>query len=458
MKYTRNVKRKKFSEEYTNIIFDIFDELLPFFSGREFRLRTLPLHDIYKKVEDLCQQRSVKKPSFSFFYNHFILTEKIHKMNCETFCPHCKLFLELQRIALGLLNAEKAHLYTQLEGHEKERSQRSEKHTDCQQCKDFCKIENELISKLSNEDQNEYKKLKQHRNHLFVQRKMFKNDKNDIINNKCPHTCLIIMDFSQLQTQGDFRQDLIVCVYKYVPLEGDGNQKVLKTYHIVADKSQRNDVKFVIGSMMNLFINNEDILQNVSHLKIWTDGAAKHFKQTLNLYFWNAFRDHFKLTQITYNFFISYHGFNCCDAAAAIVKKSLNRYQSLNRTPLKTQNQTIQVINQNVENHQAEKATFTTKPKIVTFQTISSQHQFVYTSSKPDVIKYKVTSDPDLPFKEFNLSQVDLDKTVQLVDPPMTIEFTNEILDSDEMQAFFKDLNFIDPITDLDYITTTPTN
>eukprot|EP01132_Coremiostelium_polycephalum_P009933 gene9933-12181_t len=89
--------------------------------------------------------------------------------------------------------------------------------------------------------------LQEHIRIYPIQRRMFQDDKTRVLTDDSRESMVLVMDFSQLNTQGDFRQDLIVCIYRC------HETKTLNSYHLVADKTQKNEVNFVIGSICLLF-------------------------------------------------------------------------------------------------------------------------------------------------------------------------------------------------------------
>ena len=65
---------------------------------------------------------------------------------------------------------------------------------------------------------------------------------------------LITQDFTQLELEGSFIQDLIICKYSYDQKAKDG---LARTYtHFVGKIGTKNDISFVIGSWMALLASN----------------------------------------------------------------------------------------------------------------------------------------------------------------------------------------------------------
>jgi hypothetical protein len=54
-------------------------------------------------------------------------------------------------------------------------------------------------------------------------------------------------------------------------------------------------------------------------LVIWSDGGTKHFKNSITLMYLGQVQ-HSLGVQVEWNFFVSYHGYNCCDLAASHLK------------------------------------------------------------------------------------------------------------------------------------------
>ena len=68
-------------------------------------------------------------------------------------------------------------------------------------------------------------------------------EKSNIGSNNTPKTALVTQDFSQIQFEGEFCQDFIVCIYTH---EKDGLKRVYK-HHILYDV---NNFKFLFFDLV----------------------------------------------------------------------------------------------------------------------------------------------------------------------------------------------------------------
>ncbi|KYQ89610.1 hypothetical protein DLAC_09566 [Tieghemostelium lacteum] len=93
-----------------------------------------------------------------------------------------------------------------------------------------------------------YLEAVKHMEEFPIQRQEYKTQKDRILGNVDGDECMIVLDFSQLQIQQSFRQDLIICIFRNYGTV-DGLSQILKTYHYVSPPGTHADVTFVIGSI-----------------------------------------------------------------------------------------------------------------------------------------------------------------------------------------------------------------
>lgn len=149
----------------------------------------------------------------------------------------------------------------------------------------------------------------------------------------------MLQDFTQLQKQAGFNQDLIITILSYDPTAKDKLKR--KYLHFVADK-EKNDIHFVVNVWESMLASGE--FSGVRNLEVWSDGGGKHFKLSSNMYYFSTIKRRYKL-KIRYNFYESYHGHNACDAAAAHAKGAIGRYQRDDKIPCWEASNLVTAIN-----------------------------------------------------------------------------------------------------------------
>ena len=253
----------------------------------------------------------------------------------------------------------------------------------CEYCHDL----KYLQFPLTPHDTTKKKKLDEHVNRWHKQGAYFKQKKEEMVRNRKANWVIIVQDFTQLQVQGTFFQDLIICLYFLDINEKDSMGK--KYLHFVAPTSlTKNDYRFVVGTWMK-FIEQEE-LYKVPFWIIFSDGGPKHFKLTATVKFFGFIQNLYGVS-IEYNFFESNHGHSICDAVASQAKKNLSLAQRDNDQLINTPNQIVTVL-KNIKNHNSGMAeTCEHEEKFDTFHGIRSCHKFVFTET--EAIGYYLSED-----------------------------------------------------------------
>lgn len=101
----------------------------------------------------------------------------------------------------------------------------TEDETICEYCHDLKKLQNPL----SLSDLEEKKKLEEHLKRWQHQGLFFKQRKQEMVKNKNSNWIVIVQDFTQIQVQNTFFQDLIICLYFLDAKEKDGMGKKVFT-------------------------------------------------------------------------------------------------------------------------------------------------------------------------------------------------------------------------------------
>jgi len=128
----------------------------------------------------------------------------------------------------------------------------------------------------------------------------------------------VTQDFTQIQYEAGFVQDLIICIYT----SGTGKDGLNRVYrHFVGKSGNKNDISFVVGAWKILL--EENTFQNMKTVNIWSDGGPKHFKISFNMKFLATFQHSNIEINWSYHFFPTYHGCSVCDAATSHAKKKM---------------------------------------------------------------------------------------------------------------------------------------
>ena len=105
--------------------------------------------------------------------------------------------------------------------------------------KKFCLLYEEL------ESENVTDILLKHKELIPIQRSEYHKQKQNIGNGTTSTTALVTQDFTQIQFDGGFVQDLIICIYSKES-EKDGLNRVYR--HFVGKSQDKNDISFVVGA------------------------------------------------------------------------------------------------------------------------------------------------------------------------------------------------------------------
>jgi hypothetical protein len=269
-KYAVHVTRTRLSEEQLEEIqYILNDTLLPIQSGRDWRYQEMTDNKLYELYT--AEVKNSKPVSKTFFIYKILAKEKIHHSKKVKFCPICE-----------------------------------------------------------NEDGNIA--VIKHKELITIQKMVYQQDKRGVSSGKNPTTVLITQDFTQLELEGSFVQDLIICKYFYDKKAKDG---LARTYiHFIGKIGTKNDILFVIGSWMALLTLNW--FDDIKTVKIWSDGGPKHFKISSNMKFLLTLQQSKPDVMWEYNFFAPYHGCSICDGVAAQAKGILNVTMRDEQTAIKT--------------------------------------------------------------------------------------------------------------------------
>ncbi|EFA84921.1 hypothetical protein PPL_01914 [Heterostelium album PN500] len=173
--YTPNTKKVHFTEDQIDKWYEVMDGVLPFLSGRDFRLQAMTNEAFYQKVRDECARIGIPPPSENYMYTRFLREELIHHTKYDAVCKDCAELKKLETI----VNTRR----------------------------------NGVAYPADSEKGKKMAKLKLHQTIAVVQRQLYSQQKVDVINDLDGTSAIILMDFSQLSHQQSLRQALIISVY-----------------------------------------------------------------------------------------------------------------------------------------------------------------------------------------------------------------------------------------------------
>jgi transposase len=333
-KYKSEVTRKRISDEQLKEVKEILNQILPVQSGRDWRVQEMTDKKLYELYDTLAEGKPVSK---SYFFYQILDKEKIHHSKKVKFCPLCERYPE---------------------------------------------------------DRDE--EVLEHVQLFPIQRGAYLDDKQNIQSGKDSTTVLVTQDFTQLELEGSFVQDLILCKYSY---NKDSKDKLDREYrHFIGEIGDKNGINFVTGAWLALVKANW--FNGATVVKIWSDGGPKHFKISSNRKFLLALQHGFPEIEWIYNFFVSYHGCSICDGVAAHAKGKLNRTMRDSQTAIRTIPEAVETIG-DLENHVASTVTLTSNDfSTRTLHGIKSFHKFTADKEKK-VINAFETSQKIIPLKQF---------------------------------------------------------
>ena len=124
--------------------------------------------------------------------------------------------------------------------------------TYCPQCYQLGELKKKETNLLTEKENSKILKLETHLETANKQSVFMKLTKSSLSNGDFgTETCIAVQDFTQIQVQGTFYQDLIICFYFF--RDTGFERKYL--HYVAAKSSDKNDINFVMHSWTNLFEN-----------------------------------------------------------------------------------------------------------------------------------------------------------------------------------------------------------
>jgi len=375
LKYSLDTKRKVWSDDAQAAFKDILDSIMPYRSGRDWRIRKKNFQDTYG---DYVLQMSTNYSTLfgqDQYYSYTVFWDKVRKTGDRIrkyvrtgWCQWCVWIDKGDRLMEAIAENDMSSI-------------------------DF-EYNDDWIQK--------YRELKAfHVQAVHTQYKYYQEQKRLLLTNRNTHSFVVVQDFSKLDIEkGDSFQDQIFTVYYFDPNSPD---KLSYKYIHYIDNT-KNDKYFVFKSWEHLLESHSlfSRIKNANeHFKIiiFSDGARKHYKQRFSVTYFAFLQSKYSQVDFMWNFFISNHGFNSCDSAASHAKRRLNWFiQSFDNEHLGSAERAAKCITHDTsidspdykwkgcKNHQAFALTGliyrpTTDPSnIPTIGEIASNHQYVYST------------------------------------------------------------------------------
>jgi hypothetical protein len=323
-KYSVNVKRKRVTEQQLAEIQKILDDILPKQSGREWRIQEETNKRVYENY--LAQVENETAVSKTFFIYKVLKGERIHHSDHPFFCLLCEKYEAGDRTL-------------------------------------------EIVK---------------HKTLVPIQHGQYSLEKKQIGSGEWKTTALVTQDFTQIQLERSFTQDLIICIYSYNPLEADGLDRTYR--HFVGKTLDKNDISFVVGCWKVLL--SEKWLNRMTKVNIWSDGGPKHFKISANIRFLLSLQHAQPDREWSYSFFPSYHGCSVCDRVASHLKQVVNREIRDEHKAIRTPEEVV-VVGNKLKHHEVSLATLTSsKLDANTLKGIKKYHKFVASKDKNAIFAY----------------------------------------------------------------------
>ena len=99
MKYSLNNKKTHMDERTFSITMDIINDLIPFLSGRPYRVLKTTKQKFYNNYLTECQKKGIKGYGYNYIWYKLLKKERIHLKKDEILCSIC-LLLEQEESSL----------------------------------------------------------------------------------------------------------------------------------------------------------------------------------------------------------------------------------------------------------------------------------------------------------------------------------------------------------------------
>ena len=192
---------------------------------------------------------------------------------------------------------------------------------------------------------------------------------------------LIVMDFAKIDVYHHSFQILHIIYY----FRGENGAPAMRLSSFIGQVKEKNDLYFVINVYLEHVI--PMMLQRGwKRVRIFSDGGSKHFKCSPFLFFMWSMWHFYKVLDIEYHFFASYHGCNGCDGAAAQAAAKVRAFQAETGVYPHTADDLLEIL-ETIQNHNYTvipriERLANKKPKefiqIDTFVGIRSYHRFTF--------------------------------------------------------------------------------
>lgn len=191
---------------------------------------------------------------------------------------------------------------------------------DCMMCFDEPRILQQLHTALDNNKRNELQQqlneIKEHKELNTAQRQYHQQQRKQLKSDEC----MITQDFTILNLYPNSNEAneirpitcLVVILEQLVE-----NSNFQRHYYdfICNDPLTKTNDYYYVRQAWEIMLNELKLFESFTRaLFIWSDGAAKHFKQKFLWKYLAGIKEEHNKDKIEYNFFAPYHGHNLCDS------------------------------------------------------------------------------------------------------------------------------------------------
>ena len=351
---TKKKTKSKWTEGEIQAFTTILDDVMPYVSGRGFRIRQWTKEDTYREYATISERTypNQRIMGYTAFWKRFkSLKQKVHFIKVVKHCPICNAMTKRDKGEETLTGEEE-----------------------------------QLLESNSDHAQ----EIKDAYNH-------YKSIKEKIASEKLTDSCLIIQDYSQYNVSGAFYQSLILCIYSF---DTNEDKLVSRFYHIFRhnedarnNETNKNDKWFTYSAWVFFMENNT--FGDFRKFYVYSDGASKHFKCRQVHLFWYSLLKKYpnKIVSFEYCYFKSNHSNNPSDTGSAHGKQQLKFWCIAHqRTPVENEFQVAEII-ETRRNNKADVISVYSQVNdpcdiMRKFSGLRKTHRFVYNLQEKKITTY----------------------------------------------------------------------
>ncbi len=400
LKYAVNPKKREtWNEEEMNTFKEILDEIMPFMSGRDWRIREWSKEDTWLRYLETMRERypDYEAMGYTCFWKHVEQTgDRIHFVRVMKNCPICNAMDKREQLLRQLQNGRVPNLSQCFTEHDLRTSKQARLNVDRW---------NSTLSKINEGEElcvtdfltiAEERKLEKNPNHIQDVRDAYgyyKSKKESLIENRSVDTAVVVEDFSQYHVAGAFYQSLISCTYTYNSITRGLDSQFRHIFrHNIDKKTNKNDKWFTM-SVWVYFFEQRVFGDQIRRFYIVSDGCGKHFKSAEVHLFWfclfKRYRD--RIDYFEYVDLKSNHSNNPSDTGASHGKQTVKYYCIRNKRDEPNDEFDVAGVISTRRGHSADVIgvySQTNGVEATELDSIQSSHRFVYNLDHSSVTIY----------------------------------------------------------------------